>query len=188
MLAGARGGDGGHVGLLEGPVLPAGRRGAGVRAGRRQTGQEPARPPQAGPGRFAVAGGVLRARRGHGLFRSHAGVPDHPAAHPLPAGPDRGADPGEAARGEAAGISGDQDLQRPDRPARGDRPGHHGPPDRRRARPQGAGPAGPRRGAAQDQPAGRSAGGRGVLHRRRTPPCWPRCWRASTGCPPTSRT
>ena len=74
-----------------------------------------------------------RARRGHGLFRGHPGVPGHPAAHPVPAGPDRGADPGEAARGEAAGISGDQDLQRPDRPARGDRPGHHGPPDRRPA-------------------------------------------------------
>ena len=44
------------------------------------------------------------------LLRGHPGVPDHPAAHPLPAGPDRGADPGEAARGEAAGISGDQDL------------------------------------------------------------------------------
>jgi transposase len=34
-------------------------------------------------------------------------------------GPDRGADPGEAARGEAAGISRDQDLGRADRPARG---------------------------------------------------------------------
>jgi hypothetical protein len=74
-----------------------------------------------------------RARRGHGLFRSNPGVPGHPAAHPLPAGPDRGADPGEAARGEAAGISRDQDLGRADRPARGDRPGHHGPPDRRGA-------------------------------------------------------
>jgi hypothetical protein len=21
-----------------------------------------------------------------------------------------------------------------------------------------------------------------------TPPCWPTCWRASTGCPPASRT
>ena len=95
---------------LEGPVLPAGGRGARVRAGRCQAGQEPARPAEAGPGRFAVAGGVLRARRGHLLFRGHPGVPDHPAAHPLPAGPDRGADPGEAARGEAAGISRDQDL------------------------------------------------------------------------------
>ena len=54
-----------------------------------QTGQEPAWPPQAGPGRFAVAGGVLRARRYHGLLRGHAGVPDHPAAHPLPPRPDR---------------------------------------------------------------------------------------------------
>jgi len=30
----------------------------------------------------------------------HRGVPDHPAAHPLPAGPDRRADPGKAARGK----------------------------------------------------------------------------------------
>ena len=188
VLAGARGGDGGDRGLLEGAVLPAGGRGVRVRAGRRQAGQEPARPAEAGPGRFALAGGVLRARRDHLLLRGHAGVPDHPAAHPVPAGPDRRTHPGEAARGEAAGISGDQDLQRGDRPARGDRPGHHGPPDRRGTQPQGAGPAGPRRRPPQDPPAGGGGGGRGVLHRRRTPPCWPRCWRASTGWPPTSTT
>jgi transposase len=47
-------------------------------------------------------------------FVAAPGVPDHPAAHPLPAGPDRRAHPGEAARGKAAGISRDQDLQRPD--------------------------------------------------------------------------
>ena len=35
--------------LLEGPVLPAGGRGVRVRAGRCPAGQEPARPPQAGP-------------------------------------------------------------------------------------------------------------------------------------------
>ena len=52
------------------------------------------------------------------------------------------------------------------RPARGDRPGHHGPPDRRGAQPQGAGPAGPRPRPPQDRRAGRGAGGRGVLHRR----------------------
>ena len=46
------------------------------------------------------------------LLRGHAGVPDHPAAHPLPAGPDRGAHRGEAAGGEAAGISGDQAVRR----------------------------------------------------------------------------
>ena len=86
-------------------------------------------------------------------FVATPGVPDHPAAHPVPAGPDRGAHPGEAAGGEAAGISGDQDLQRADRPARGDRPGHHGPPDRRGTQPQGAGPARPRRGPPQDPPA-----------------------------------
>ena len=40
------------------------------------------------------------------------------------------------------------------------------PPDRRGTQPQGAGPAGPRRGPPQDPPAGRSRGGRGVLHRR----------------------
>ena len=41
-----------------------------------------------------------------------------------------------------------------------------GPPDRRGAQSQGAGPAGPRRGPPQDQPAGRSPRGRGVLHSR----------------------
>jgi transposase len=90
--------------LLERPVLPAGGRRVRLRASRRQAGQEPARPAQAGPGRFPLAGGVLRARRRHLLLRGHPGVPDHPAAHPVPAGPDRGAHPGEAAGGEATGI------------------------------------------------------------------------------------
>ena len=44
------------------------------------------------------------------VLRGHAGVPDHPAAHPVPAGPDRRTHPGEATRGEAAGISRDQGL------------------------------------------------------------------------------
>ena len=96
LLAGARGGDGGNQRLLEGPVLPAGGRGVRVRAGRRQAGQEPAGTAQEGSGRLALAGGVLRARGGHRVLRGRAGVPDHPAAHPVPAGPDRGADPGEA--------------------------------------------------------------------------------------------
>jgi transposase len=42
-----------------------------VRAGRRQAGQEPARPARAGPGRLPLAGGVLRARRGQRLLRGH---------------------------------------------------------------------------------------------------------------------
>src|SRR5215472_4913407 len=41
-----------------------------------------------------------------------------------------------------------------------------GPPDRRAARPEGAGPAGPRPRPPQDRRAGEGAGGRGVLHRR----------------------
>ncbi len=113
------------------------------RRSRREAGQAPARPAQAGPVGFAVAGRLLRARRGPVMLRAGPGVPDHPAAHPLPPRPDRRAHPGEAARGEAAGI-GDQAVIRGHRPARGDRPGHHGPPDRRAARPEGAGPAGPR--------------------------------------------
>jgi len=44
VLAGARGGDGGDGRLLEGAVLPAGGRGVRLRAGRRETGQEPAGP------------------------------------------------------------------------------------------------------------------------------------------------
>ena len=47
------------TGLLEGAVLPAGGRGVRVRPGRRQAGQEPARPAQAGPVRLPVAGSVL---------------------------------------------------------------------------------------------------------------------------------
>ena len=43
----------------KGAALPAGGRGVRLRAGRRPAGQEPARPPQAGPVRFAVAGRVL---------------------------------------------------------------------------------------------------------------------------------
>ena len=167
-------------------VLPAGGRGIRVRAGRRQAGQAPARPPQAGPVRLAVAGGVLRARRHHLLLRGHPGVPDHPAAHPVPAGPDRRTDPGEAARGEAAGIRRDQAVQRGHRPARGDRPGHHGPPDRRRAQPQGAGPAGPSPGPPQDQRTGGRAGRRGVLHSPSSPPCSPGCSPASTSSTPAS--
>ena len=66
-------------------------------------------------------------------FVANPEVPPDPAAHPLPAGPDRGTRPGEAAGREAARISGDQTVIRGHRPARGDRPGHHGPPDRRGA-------------------------------------------------------
>ena len=71
------------------------------------------------------------------------------------------------------------------RPARGDRPGHHGPPDRRRAQPQGAGPAGPRPGPPQDQ----RAGGRRWKARSSsppsTPPCSAGCWPASTSSTPS---
>ena len=111
LLAGARGGDGEHRRLLEAGVLPAGGRGVRVRAGRRQAGQEPARPAQAGPVRFPVAGRLLRARRDPVLLRAGPGVPGHPAAHPLPAGPDRRAHPGEEPHREAAGISGDQAVR-----------------------------------------------------------------------------
>lgn len=46
-------------------------------------------PPEAGSGGLAVAGGVLRARHHHRVFRGHPGVPDYPGAHPVPARPDR---------------------------------------------------------------------------------------------------
>src|SRR5262249_9676269 len=56
---GPAGGVGARGGHLEGAVFPAGGRGVRVRAGRCPAGQAPARPPQARPGRLAVAGGVL---------------------------------------------------------------------------------------------------------------------------------
>jgi transposase len=46
----------------------------------------------------------------------------------------------------------------------GHRAGHHGPPDRRRARPEGARAAGPPTGPGQDPAAGRGPGRDGVLH------------------------
>src|SRR5262249_32028455 len=55
---------------------------------RRQASQAPAPPAQAGYRRFCLAGGLLRARVGPALLRGHPGVPDHPAAYSLPAGPD----------------------------------------------------------------------------------------------------
>ena len=72
------------------------------------------------------------------------------------------------------------------RPARGDRPGHHGPPHRRRAQPQGAGPAGPR-----PRPAARSPNWKKPSKARSssppsTPPCWPPCSPASTSSTPRS--
>ena len=102
-----------------------------VLADAKQVKNLPGRPKRdpAGSRWLAVLPGAAWSR----LVSQSPGVPGHPAAHPVPAGPDRGADRGETARGEAAGISGDHDLGRPGRPARGDRPGHHGPPDRRPA-------------------------------------------------------
>ena len=163
-LAGPGRGDGGNWRLLEGAVLPAGGRGVRVRAGRREAGQEPARPAQAGPVGLQLAGRVLRARRGPVVLRAGPGVPGDPAAYPLPPRPDRRAHPGEEPHREAAGISRDQAVVRGHRPARGHRPGHHGPPHRRGAQPQGAGPAGPHPGPPQDQRAGAGHGRRGVLH------------------------
>ncbi len=102
------------------------------------------------------------ARSGRASCRTR--VPGHPVTHPLPPRPDRGADPGEEPRREAAGIRRDQAVQRGVRPARRHRPGHHGPPDRRPPRPQDARAAGPRPRAPQDQRAGAGPGRRGVLH------------------------
>ena len=71
----------------------------------------------------------------------------------------------ETAHGKAARRRGDQAVVRAHRPARGDRPGDHGPPHRRLAQPQGTGRVRPHPGPPQDPPAPRGAGGRGVLHR-----------------------
>jgi hypothetical protein len=96
-----------------------------VLADAKQAGHLPGRPKR-DPSDSRWLAACCRARRHHLLLRGHPGVPDHPGAHPVPAGPDRRPDPGEAARREAAGIRRGQAVQRGHRPARGDRPGHHG--------------------------------------------------------------
>jgi hypothetical protein len=98
----------------------------------------------------------------HPATASPQAAPIRPRHNPglgITAGPDRGADPGEAAGGKAAGIGGDQAVVRAHRRARGDRPGHHGPPHRRGNQPQGAGPAGAGPCPPQDHRAGAGAGG-----------------------------
>ena len=52
-----------------------------VLAGARKVKNLPGRPKR--PAGLGVAGGLLRTGRGHLVFRAHAGVPAHPAAHPL---------------------------------------------------------------------------------------------------------
>ena len=69
----------------KGPFYRLEAQGLEVRAGGCEAGQEPARAAEAGPVRLALAGGVLRARRGHRMLRGDAGVPADPRAHPLPA-------------------------------------------------------------------------------------------------------
>src|SRR5262249_19363358 len=110
----------------------------GVLADARQ-GKKPPGRPQPGPAERGVRAGGLQARQRAAVFRRRPGVPGDPAAHPVPEGPDRGTDPGETAGREAAGVRGDQGLLGAVGPARGDRPGHHGPPDSRGTRPEGAG-------------------------------------------------
>jgi hypothetical protein len=144
--------------------LPAGGRGAGVRAGPCPSGQEPARPAQAGHVRLPVASAELRAGCGPVLLCGHSRVPGDPAAHPLPPGAAGGADPGEAARGKAPGVRGDQAVRCAVRHPWGVRAGHHGSSDHRGAGSPGAGPAGPHPRQGQDSPAGAGPGRDRVLH------------------------
>ena len=104
QLAGARGGDGGNGRLLEGAVTGWRPRGStACWPTRSRSSTCPAGRSGTRPIRWLAA--CFERGAGHLLLRGHAGVPGDPAAYPVPAGPDRGADPGEAAGGEAAGIS-----------------------------------------------------------------------------------
>jgi hypothetical protein len=100
VLAGAGGGDGGDQGLLEAGVLRLEAEGFEcVLADARQVKNLPGRPKRdPSHSRWLAA---CFAGLGHRLLRGHPGIPRHPGAHLLPAGPDRRADQGQAAGGEA---------------------------------------------------------------------------------------
>ena len=165
LLGRHQGRDGGHRRLLETGVLPARIARVRLRAVQRRAGQGPARQAQNRPGRLDLARQDHRA--GHGRLQLRAARADPPAAHPhpLPPSPHPGPHRREAAGRETARRRAPETVQRDLRHPRRLRPGHAGRARRRAARPQGAGPAGPRHHARQDPPAGRGAGLL-VLHRR----------------------
>ena len=164
---------------------------AGRRENRSRTG--PAAPKRR-PGRFPLAGGVLRACGA--ITSCLAATPQLPGLSWLhtrdPAGPDPKNAPGRssgragAARNQRRSTSSSVLTDLHGVTSR-DITGSH--LHRRGAQPQGAGPARPRRGPPQDSASWRRPWtGRGSSSPPITAPCWPRRWRGSTGCRPTSTT
>ncbi len=72
------------------------------------------------------------------------------------------------------------------RPARGDRPGHHGPPHRRPAQPRRCWPSWPAPGPAARSPNWKKPWRARSSSPPSTPPCWPPCSPASTSSTPRS--
>src|SRR6266545_235426 len=148
--AGSAGGDGGHIGLLEAGVLPAGSRRLRLLATQRQARQERARPAQDRQARRGVAGQGRRTWH----VPAQPGPPqtDPPATryHPLPAQPGPRTVPGEATAGEDPRTRPDQAGHGHLQPARRLRPADAPRDDRPAARPGSASGDGPRPDAPQD--------------------------------------
>ena len=183
VLAGARGGDGGHRGLLEGPVYRLEAEGFECAlADARQVKNLPGLPKR-DPADSRWLAACFERGAVTAVLRGHAGVPGDPAAHPLPAGPDRRADPGEA-----AGRRSCWNRRRSRSPPRSS-PDLHGVTGRDIMDHLIAGERNPkvlaqlaRRSARRKiSPAGRGAGRRGVLHRRPRRPARHDAGPASTG-------
>jgi hypothetical protein len=159
-LAGLRAGelvrDGSHVGVLEAAVLPARRRGR-VLGGQRPRRQERAGPAEDGPAGRGLAGQVGRAGDAAAIVRAAALAAGAAGLVPVPAHPDPGAFPGEAACGEAAGGHPDQAVERDQRHLRQVGAGDAGGADRRAARPAGAGGPGGRPATRQQNRLARGA-------------------------------
>jgi len=102
---------------------------------------------------------------------------------PATGGPDRRADPGEAARGKAARTAAIK-LSSVVTDLHGSPAGHHGHSSPG-TQPQYAGPAGPRPRPPQDHRLEQALEG-AEFFTPGTPRCWPPCWPASTGSTPRS--
>ena len=102
------GGDGSHVGVLEGAVLPAGSGGIRGLAGQRQRRQTSTRAAQNGQARRRLVVQGRRTADDPAQFRPAARDPPAAGSDPLPDQPGRGAQRGEAAGGEAARRRPDQ--------------------------------------------------------------------------------
>ena len=90
VLAGDQDRDGGHRGLLEAGVLPAGAGGLRLRAVSRRAGQGAARAAEDGQAGLGVAGEDHRAGLAAGQLRAAGGDPAAAHPYPLPQAPDPG--------------------------------------------------------------------------------------------------